>query len=360
VTRRAVAAATAALVALGALACRSEEKPAETKASVRVAAAAKGPMREWVELFGRVVPPADRDATIAPQVAGVLLAEIVREGDPVRKGQVVARVDPESLEDAVAAAEASERRAAADAEFHRRAAARTKGLFEKGVASGQEAEADEAAAVGAEATLAEAKSTLATARRRLKWAGLRAPFDGVVVKLLRREGDTVDGTPATPVVEIASPKPIEVDADAVAEVLRLVAAGQRAEVRTHGESAATLPARVLRAARSVDPATGAGEVRLGFDDPAAALVLGTAVSIRIAVHDKSDALTVPAAALRHGPDGASQIVIVDGTTARVRDVQVGLTDHEHVEILSGVTPGDRVVVDDPVGLVDGAEVNVRP
>jgi multidrug efflux system membrane fusion protein len=350
----------AIVVAFGALACRAEEKPAGTKASVRVAQAEKGPIREWVELFGRIVPPADRDATIAPQVAGVLLAEMVREGDAVRKGQVVARVDPEPLEDAVAAAEAAERRAAADAEFRQRAAARTRGLFEKGVASGQEAEADEAVAVGAEATLAEAKSTLATARRRLKWAELRAPFDGVVVKLLRREGDTVDGTPATPVVEIASPRPIEVDADAIAEVLRQVAAGQRAEVTTHGDAAATLPARVLRAARSVDPATGAGEVRLGFDDEAAGLVLGTAVSIRIAVRDESDALTVPAAALRHGPDGAAQVVVVDGTTARVRDVRVGLTDHEHVEILSGVAPGDRVVVDDPVGLVDGAEVSVRP
>lgn len=354
--------AVAVVLAFGALACRSEEKPAEAKASVRVAAAAKGPIAEWVELFGRVVPPADRDATIAPQVAGVLLAEVVREGDAVRRGQVVARVDPEPLQDAVAAAEAAERRAAADAEFKRRAAARTRGLFEKGVASGQEAEADEAAAVGAEASLAEAKSTLATARRRLTWAGLRAPFDGVVVKLLRREGDTVDGTPATPVVEIASPKPIEVDADAIAEVLRQVAPGQRAEVTTHGQGPATLEAHVLRAARSVDPASGAGEVRLGFDDPDAALVLGTPVSIRIAVRDEPDALTVPATALRRGADGAAQVVVVDadGTTAHVREVQVGLGDPKRVEILSGLAPGDRVVVDDPVGLVDGAAVTVRP
>jgi multidrug efflux system membrane fusion protein len=112
----------------------------------------------------------------------------------------------------------------------------------------------------------------------------------------------------------------------------------------------------------VDPTSGAGEVRLGFDDPDAVLVLGTPVSIRIAVRDQPEALTVPATALRHGPDGAAQVVALDadGTTVRVRDVEVGLSDHERVEILSGLAPGDRVVVDDPVGLVDGATVIVRP
>jgi multidrug efflux system membrane fusion protein len=357
---RRLGAAAAILLVLGMSGCRKEEKPAEATASVRVAAAEAGAIREWVELFGRVVPPADRDATIAPQVAGVLLTETVREGDPVRKGDVVARVDPEPLRDALASAEAAERRAAADAEFKRRAAARTRGLFEKGVASGQEAEGDESAAVGAEASLAEAQSNSATARRRLGWAELRAPFDGVVVKVLRRAGDTVDGTPATPVAEIASPKPIQVAADATAEVLHRVSPGQRGEVATHGTTPAVLPARVLRAAQSVDPATGAGEVRLGFDDPEASLVLGTSVSIRVAVREKPDALTVPATAIRRGPDGEAQVVVVDGTTARVRTVQVGTAERERVEIVSGLTPGDRVVVDDPVGLVDGAAVSVRP
>ena len=378
------AALAAAMVAIGLAACRAAEKPSESAASVTVAAAAIGPAVEWLELFGRVVPPPDRDATIAPQVAGVLLEVKVREGEAVRRNDVVARVDPAPLADALAAAEAAARRATADAAFRRRTAERTRGLFEKGVASGQEAEADEAAAVGAEASLSEIDSALAVARRRLAWAELRAPFDGVVLKVLRRSGDTVDGSPATPVVEIAAPTPVQVAADATAGALRSLAPGQRAEVSIHGEVAAPegaappvraptqgpggtqsqaetgLSANVLRVSRSVDPATGAGEVRLDFADPGVRLVLGTSVSIRVAVREKSDALTVPAAALRHGPDGAAQVVVVEGTTARVRDVAVGIADRERVEILSGVKAGEQVVVDDPVGLTDGATVSVRP
>ena len=90
------------------------------------------------------------------------------------------------------------------------------------------------------------------------------------------------------------------------------------------------------------------------------LVLGASVSVRIAVREKESVLTVPASALRHGPKGATEVVVVDGAKAAVRTVAVGIADRELVEIASGLTAGDRVVVDDPVGLTDGAPVSVRP
>jgi len=348
------------VLTLGPVGCRTADAPADTTASVKVAAAGPGSVVEWIELFGRVAPPPDRDATIAPQVAGVLLAVGVREGDSVRRGDVVARVDPAPLKDAVAAAEAAERRAASEATFRRRTAERTRGLFEKGVASSQEAESDEAAAIGAEAALAEATSALATARRRSAWADLRAPFDGVVVRVIRRAGDTVDGSPATPVVEVAAPTPVQVAADATQEALRVVAPGQRAEITTRDGETAPRPAKVIRVARAVDSTTGAGEVRLALGDSNASLVLGASVSIRIAVREKANVLTIPAAALRRGPDGSAQAVVVDGAKASVRAIAVGITDRDRLEITSGLKAGESVVVDDPVGLTDGAAVSVRP
>jgi RND family efflux transporter MFP subunit len=350
----------AALGAGGACGGRAD-RAAETTASVRVAAASMGPMVEWVQLFGRVVPPPDRDAAIAPQVAGVLLAVGVREGEAVRAGDVVARLDPAPLQDAVEAAEAAGRRAAADADFRGRVAERTRGLFEKGVAARQEAEADQAARVGAEAALAEAASAIATARRRLAWAELRAPFDGVVVRVMRRAGDTLDGSPATPVMQIAAPTPVQVAADATAEALAVIRGGERAEVAAPGGREPSLrPAKVLRVSRSVDSATGAGEVRLALEDSATPLVLGTSVSVRIAVREKPSVLTIPAAALLRGPDGSSQVVVVQAGQARLRTVSVGIAERGRVEIASGLEAGDRVVVEDPVALTDGAPVSVRP
>ena len=359
--RNEVGGALAVAMVLAGSSCGRRPDPAEeTKASVTVAPAELGSVAEWVTLFGRVAPPPDRDATLAPQVPGVLLAVTVREGDPVRAGDVVARVDDAPLRDTLEAAVAAERRATSEAAFRHRAAERTRGLFDKGVASGQEAEADEAAAVAADAGLAEAAAGVATARRRAGWAELRAPFEGVVLRVLRRAGDAVDGSPATAVVEIAATWPVQVAADATAEALAVVVPGQRAEVTQRDGEVSPRPARVKRVARSVDGATGSGEVRLAMDDPKAALVLGTSVSIRIVVREKTNVLTVPAAALRHGPGGAAEVVVVEDGKAAVREVTTGLADKDRVEIASGLKVGDSVVVDDPVGLSEGTAVSVRP
>ncbi len=352
------------LVVAGLLAgtgCASGTKGEATSAPipVRVAPARTETVREWVRLFGRVVPPPDRDATLAPQVAGVLLDVAVRQGEVVRKGEVVARVDPAPLDDALRAAEAAEKRAAAEAEFRAKAAVRTRNLLDKGVASRQEAEADEAAATAAESGLAEARAALATAQRRRGWAELRAPFDGVVVKVVRRAGEPVDGSPATGVVELAAQWPVEIAADAVAESLQEIRPGAPAEVSVRDATTAARAARVTRVARSVDPASGAGEVRLAVSDAAAALVLGTPVDVRIVVRERKGALTVPESAVRHGPEGHAEVVVAAGGKASVRTVSTGITEGGRVEISSGLGAGDEVVVEDVVGIVDGMPVDAK-
>jgi len=83
------------------------------------------------------------------------------------------------------------------------------------------------------------------------------------------------------------------------------------------------------------------------------------VSIRIAVREKTGAVTVPATAIRRGPDGSPQVVVVQRDRASVRPVGLGIADRDRVEITSGLEAGESVVVDDPVGLTDGAVVSVR-
>jgi multidrug efflux system membrane fusion protein len=350
----------AGLLGLTMACAREAGAPAETAATVRTSRAATGTITEWIRLYGRIVPPADRDATLSPQVAGILVALPAREGQTVRAGEILARVESAFLDDAVQAAEAAERRARAEAAFRRSAAARTTALVDKGVASRQDAEADEAAAVSADATLAETSSALATARRRREWAALRAPFDGVILRVLRRPGDSVDGTPATPVVQIASATGAQVAADATAESLSSIAPGQPAEIEAGGSHQAALRARVLRVARSVESATGSGEVRLAFDEAAPALPLGLSVGVRIAVGSREGVTIVPARALRRGEGGATEVVLVEHGKAVIRRMTTGLVEGERVEVTSGLTPGETVVVDDPVGLADGMGLKERP
>jgi RND family efflux transporter MFP subunit len=350
--------ALAVAAALLCAACRKApaDAPADPPA-VRVAPAEAGTLTEWLRLPGRVVPPPDRDATLSLRTEGILSEVRARVGERVARGAVLARVDAAPLADVLSAADAATKGAAAEAEAKRRVANRSRNLVTRGVISGEQAETDEAAALAAEAALAQAQSTRASASRRLGWIELVAPFDGVVVRVLKQAGESVDGTAATAVVELAAEHPVEVALDAPASELSRLKVGQRAEIVVDAAQAAPIEARVAGVAAAVDATTGTGPVRLDPSTEDAALLLGRVVNARIAVATNAGAIVVPATALR---GGAVEAVVVVDHKARVRTVTTGIRDGDRVEVVSGLAPGDLVVVDDPVGLADGADVRDGP
>jgi RND family efflux transporter MFP subunit len=350
----------ASLAMLGSACGRGPVEPVVEPPAVRVATVTRGTLSEWLRLSGRVVPPPDRDATLSPRVDGVLAEVTARLGERVSQGRVLARVDTSTLLDALLAADAVEKSAAADADAKRRVAAHTRTLFERGVVSGEQAEADEAAATAAEAALAQARATHAEAERRRGWASLAAPFDGVVLRVLRQAGEHVDGTPATPVLEIAGEHPVQVVLDATAAVLARLKEGQSAEIIVDTPAAAPIPARVLGVARSVDAATGTGPIRLGPSTDDSSLLLGRVVEARVAVDRREGALFVPSAALRGGAGGVVEAVVVKDHRSRVLTVVTGIRDGDRVEIVSGLSEGDAIVVDDPVGLANDVPVRDAP
>lgn len=357
---RSLAAWTALAALILTLGCESEPAEPQARATpVRTMHVRKTSLVERLTLAGRVVPPVGKDAILAPLVPGRISALRVRQGDRVKKGQLLAQVEPSAFNDAVAAAEASERRAISEMELKKREAERTKTLFEKGVASRQEMETDNAAAVAAESARTEAASGLAESRRRRDWSEIRAPFDGIVLRLLRNHGEQVDGTPATPVLEIAAESPTEVAGDATAPMLGRIQPGQDGEIVVPSSGTSAIPARIIQAARAVDPATGVGEVRLAPRRPSPALILGSSVEVRIVVATKQAVLVVPAAAVRRREDGATEVVVVDQGKAHAHPVVVGITEGDQLEI-SGVSEGDEVVVNDPNGLADGTALVTKP
>ncbi|MBX7185851.1 MAG: efflux RND transporter periplasmic adaptor subunit [Vicinamibacteria bacterium] len=329
-----------------------EEKP--EPASVRTAVAEEGAITEWIELQGKVAPPYDRDATLAPLVPGRIVFLAARVGDMVTEGAVVARVETGALDDQLKAAEAAARRSEADVAFKRSVAKRSRDLVAKGVASREEVESADAAAVAAESAQAEDASNLATARRRRSWSEVTAPFTGVIVRVDRRIGDFVDGTAATPVAEVAATDGWEIVASATSVTLQRLRAGQAAAIAGLGAPTDSVAAAVTGIARAVDPSTGAGDVRLRPLSRPSGTALGSPVQVRVAVQSHPKAILVPKAALRMSPDGTAEVVVVEKHVAHVRKVETGLTEMDRVELISGVAAGAHVVIEDPVGIADGA------
>ncbi len=352
--------ALGSLVILLAACGREAPEPAADPPEVHAAAAETGTLVEWLRLPGRVVAPPDHDATLSFRVDGVIAEVKAQVGERVAHGETLARIDTATLQDAIASANAAEASAAADAEAKRHVADRTRELVARGVLAGEQAETDEAAAVTAESLRAQASAAKATATRRGAWARLTAPFDGVVVRILRHAGESVDGTAATPVLEIAAEHPVQIALEAPAATLARVKVGQTASIAPDATKPETIPARVSQVAAAVDAATGTGPVRIDPTAEDSALVLGRIVEARIGVTLRSGAVFVPAGAIRPGEGNDVEVVVISDHKAHVRTVTTGIRDGERVEIVSGLTAGERIVVEDAGALADGTAVRDAP
>ncbi len=335
----------------------SEEIAATDKVAVTTAVAERGSIRAAVRVTGTVKPAPGAELQVtAPQAARI--AEMPKaEGDPVKKGDLLVRFDIPSL-----AADAAGRRsdvAMAEARLAnaRAAADRVQGLFERGVAARKEVEdarrelSDSQAAVAAAGSARQAAGALAGR------AVVRAPFDGVVASRLHNPGDLVDSS-GDPILRVIDPARLQVEAAVPLTALPQIAAGAPATIRGPAPFAAE-PAKVLARPAAVDATTGAATVRLAFARPTL-LPAGTPVEVEILGGEHPAAVLVPTAAVvQEGPESSVYTVDAAAKAHRVR-VTAGIAADGRTEILAGVSPGDRVVVQGQNGLPDGATVTVGP
>ncbi|HKA90936.1 MAG TPA: efflux RND transporter periplasmic adaptor subunit, partial [Haliangiales bacterium] len=248
------------LVALAACRKEAEGEPAPAKKKVRCEAVVTSEVADTIELAGTIAPLPDRDALVAPQVGGRVLQVLVREGDATTEGQTVARIDAALLGDQAKEAEAALARARAERQNAEATLARAQRVFEHGIAARQEVDDATTRAASARAAEAEADAVAQRARRQVERATVRSPLAGVVIKVFRRPGELVDGTPATPVVEVADPSKLELLAHASAADLVRLAAGQPATVTVAALPGTTWAGSVAVVSPAVDRATGLGTV----------------------------------------------------------------------------------------------------
>jgi len=349
----------AVVVAIGchAAAPEGESEEARPPAAVTCERVASTAVDDVIEVSGQIAPPPRLDAIVSSPVAGRIGQVAVEEGDRVTAGALLVVVeDPAlpagSVEARAQVASAQAAKTAADLEL-----ARQIRLVETGIGAKRELDdaRAKAAAAGAEVDAANARSGLAT--RQLARRELRAPYAGVVLHLWKRVGESVDGTGAMPVVEVADTSTLELRAQVAPKALVAIHEGMTASVRVLGIDA-PIAAKVTRVSPAVDPATLLGTVRLGLAT-ASSLPVGSAASGRI-VTGTHPGLVVPAAALRRSMTGSDQIVVCDDKVARVRAVSVGAREVGTVEITKGLAAGERVVIDHVLGLDESQALEVKP
>ncbi len=350
----ALVAALGVLGGLGALGCRrtaeeaEDDKPAPAAVTCRPVEAAT--IADTIDVAGVIAPPPKLDAVVSSPIAGRVAQVAVEEGDHVAAGALLAVIEDPALPAGSLEAKAGVDSARAQSAAAEQEVARQERLVATGIGARKDLDEARAKQAAAAADLATAHAKLGLAGAQLARREIRAPRAGVVLHLQRKVGESVDGTAATPIAEIADITVLELHAQAPPAALRALRDGMTAMVRPLGFDE-PIAGTVVRVAPAVDPASLLGVVRIALAS-SDGIKVGVAATGQVTTGTRPG-LRIPADALRRSMVGEDEVVVCDGGTAHVRKVVIAQRAEQGVAIKEGLKPGEQVVIDHVLGLQDG-------
>jgi len=338
---------------------RATRGPAAIPVSVEPAQQRSVPVR--LQAIGNVEPYLT--VAVKARVDGQIVAVNFREGQEVRKGEALIRIDPRPYEAALRQAEAAALRDAASRQHARNQEQRYKELLEKNFVS-KDAYAQFATnADTADATLRASEAALENARLNLEYCTIFSPIDGFVGRALLQVGNMVKANDINALVVINQVKPIYVSfavpEQTLASIRSHMAGGALAvEAVLAGAAQGVPPGKLVFVDNAVDPSTGTIKLRAQFDNRDAALWPGQFVNVSLRLFEEANAILVPSRALQTGPEGQYVFVVKPDLTAEVRKVAVERAEGEQA-VVKGVAPGEQVVTRGALRLSPGARVEIR-
>lgn len=345
-----------ALLPLLLAACGPAEEPLPPEVRpVRVIAVEETAGGEPVSITGRI--EAEDVVNLSFRVGQRLLERRVNLGDRVAPGQLVARLDRTTLENAVQAAEASLSAAQAAATDARLEFERQRSLLARGVAARAVYERAQAARDATAAQVRAAQAQLATAREQLSYTDLYADSAGDVTAVGAEPGEVVAA--GQMIVRVARQGGLDAVFDVPARV-RESAAGLNPEVTVAlaADPSVRTVGRVREVAPQADPVTRTFEVKVGLTGPPAAMRLGSTVTGTIRLGE-GYGIRIPSAALTRA-EGAPAVFVVDRDTGTVALRPVAVESHgaAEAEISAGLAAGEIVVTAGVQALRPGQKVRL--
>jgi multidrug efflux system membrane fusion protein len=330
---------------------------------VLVAAAEKRDAPVWLDGLGTV--QAFQTVTVKSMVDGPLLAVRFAEGQTVRKGDVLAEIDPRTFKAALDTATAKKAQNEALLANAKLDLDRYRKLAASNFASAQQADTAAAQVAQLTAQIEQDKAAIDNARTQLGYATIVSPLDGRAGIRLVDAGNIVRAGDQTGLVTIAQLQPISVvftlPQQLLGAVAKAMAQGAPPVVATaQGAPAAggqVLDRGVLAALdNQVDPATGTIKLKATFPNADGSLWPGGFVGVRVRAAVIADAVVVPTSAIQRGPRGAYVYLVKDDQTAARLAVGVGYEDERGSVVTDGLKGGEKVVIDGASRLVEGSKV----
>jgi membrane fusion protein, multidrug efflux system len=289
-------------------------------------------------------------------VSAVVLQVLKENGEPVRSGDLLVKLDDTAIRDSLGSAEESARAATQAFEQAERQVERLKTLQAQGMTSVQALEDAQVRRNTAQSDLAAARARVVSARQQMQRTLVRAPFDGVVSDRKVSAGDTAQV--GKELVKVIDPRSMRFEGLVSADRMKDVQAGQEVRFRVNGAPQTEFIGKVKRVDASANATTRQLEVLVSFADPAnAPRVAGLYAEGRIVTGGATQALTLPASAVVQ-QGGKAYVWRVNGQVLNKVAVQLGERDARTGEypLQGGVAAGERILRNPGSTLADGQKV----
>lgn len=290
---------------------------------------------------GTAALEAEQEARVVAKVAGEVIELLVEEGQYVKAGDVLARLDGERLR-------LEMQRARANLAKLERDLARQIELHEKGLVSSESIES-------VRYDIASVKADLELAALELSYTSIRAPIDGVIAERLIKVGNTVAVNEL--VFRLTDLDPLVAYLHVPEREFNKLHPDQEARLRVDALGGAEFPGRIARISPVVDAATGTFKVTIEALDDTGALKPGMFARFDVVYDTRENAILVPRAAIVDDEATLAVFIVEDGV-ARRRPIRTGLANGAMIEVLEGLEGDEQIVTIGQSGLRDGGKVRI--
>ncbi|MDR5742432.1 MdtA/MuxA family multidrug efflux RND transporter periplasmic adaptor subunit [Caballeronia sp. LZ029] len=329
---------------------------------VHVATVTQGEMPVVINSLGTVTPLAN--VTVKTQLNGTLVDVAFREGQMVKKGDVLAQIDPRPYEISLRNAEGALAKDQALLQTARLDLQRYQTLLSQDSIAKQQVDTQASLVKQYEGAVKSDQANVDTYKLDLTYARITAPVSGRVGLRQVDPGNYVTTGDTNGVVVITQLQPISVifttSEDNLAAILKPLHAGTKMSVTAYDRANTTpLEAGFLETVdNQIDTTTGTVKLRATFDNKESMLFPNQFVNTKLLVDVIKNATIVPTSAVLNGSSGAFVYVVKPDNTVTVRNVKTGPVDGERTSIKSGLQTGERVVIDGSDRLKEGAKITI--
>ncbi|WP_175756000.1 MdtA/MuxA family multidrug efflux RND transporter periplasmic adaptor subunit [Burkholderia ambifaria] len=329
---------------------------------VSVATATQGEMPIVLSALGTVTPLAN--VTVKTQLSGYLQSVAFQEGQLVKKGDLLAQIDPRPYQVALENAEGTHARDAALLATARLDLKRYQTLLSQDSIASQTVDTQASLVKQYEGTVKTDQAAIDSAKLNLTYARITAPVAGRVGLRQVDPGNYVTAGDTNGIVVITQMQPMSVifttSEDNLSQILKQVNAGKKLSVTAYNRNN-TVPLEtgsLETLDNQIDTSTGTVKLRATFDNKEGLLFPNQFVNTRLLVDVLRNATIVPTAAVLTGSIGQFVYIVKPDNTVTVRKVTIGPVDGERTSIVSGVALGERVVTDGSDRLREGAKITI--